>query len=142
MDKIQVFDNDGIFFIKITSDSNYIFVGTSTGSLKQLSFNTQEVHYDFGQLHENEISFMNLSLDDKYLLTGDDLGVIVRFDIKQHIGKKMIVNEEVSLTSACIIGDYAYIGDENSNLVKYSLNDAQIVDKWGDFYTGPIESLI
>lgn len=142
LDKTQVFENDGIFFIKITADSKFTFVATSTGSLKQLCFSTQKIQYDFGQLHENEISFMIISPDDQYLLTGDDLGVIIRFDMKTNQGKKTMVSEERSLTCACIIGEFAYVGDTESNLVKYSLKSAEVVEILNDFYTGPIESLI
>jgi hypothetical protein len=73
--------NGSISALVTTFDNNYVFVSISDGSLQQICIDSQRIIKDFGGIGGIKINSMAVTRDNKFLITGDYAGSLLKFPI-------------------------------------------------------------
>jgi WD40 repeat protein len=69
--------------MKITPDDEKMLVGDDEGDLKVISLADGEVIKDFGQVHDDKITGIVITADQKFIFTSSVDGVLKQWDFEE-----------------------------------------------------------
>jgi hypothetical protein len=65
----EILENVGVESIITTADNKWLFAASNEGHMKQISLESQQEVLDYGQIHEDGISWLETTRYSKWLIT-------------------------------------------------------------------------
>jgi WD40 repeat protein len=139
-----IFEDNAIRSMITTPDNNYLFTGSFSGHLKQISLKSQQEVHDYGKIHCSEISCLQTTRDSKWLITGS-------WDF--HVKRISVENREVDKDFGQVcdfrIGSMkitAYggllVGDGEGHLKLISSTDGRVIKDFGHVHDNWISGIV
>jgi WD40 repeat protein len=78
-----IFENDGVVSKATTLDNKYFFAASGRGGrLKQISLGSQKVVHDYGKIHDNHITCLEITRDSKWVITASHDQQVKRISVE------------------------------------------------------------
>ena len=113
-------------------------------NLIQWDLVTMTIKKEWGAIHEHSLFSINVSMDSKYMFTGDQCGYMKQWDLKTgNLVKDYGKIHKDSILSTCITpdGKFLFTADRFGYMKQWSISERKLTKFWGDIHSGLILSI-